>query len=154
MDIDGSVTFTQLFLRYESLMISSASWVLIQAFKKSMVKASSNPVFARLEPFLPIFVSVGLAFLPFCRLGRWDETLLYGIILGSMTGLGQKILKQSVLGMDTRIENGDKEPEPPTEQPRLEEPASGQALVKVASMAVEEVQRRRRLKAKIKHFLT
>jgi hypothetical protein len=143
--IQGSVAFSKLLLRYESLLITSASWVIIQTLKKCLTAMASSPVFARLEPFLPIAVSVGAAFLPSFRLGTWDETLLYGVILGSMTGLGQKVLKQSLLGQDYRIR-------PVIEDPELRKKIDEH--LQARGLTDGDGRSRKRLREKIRHLIT
>jgi hypothetical protein len=107
----GGVAFTKLMIRYESLMITSAAWVIIQALYRVVGAVANHPLLVRLKPMLAVVLSIGMAFLPSFRLGAWDETLLYGITLGSLTGLGQKIIKQTLLGKDYRIHPVIKDPE-------------------------------------------
>lgn len=109
--VQQGVTFTNLMMRYESLLITSATWVIIQAVHKGLNRWGNSPVFVRAKPALAVAISVGLAFLPSFRLGMWDETLLYGITLGSLTGLGQKLIKQTLMGRDHRIKPFIKDPE-------------------------------------------
>lgn len=135
----GGVKFTVLFMRYESLLITSASWVLIQLVQKGLTAAGDSKVFIRLKPLMPVFISVAMAFLPTFRIGAWDETLLYGIVLGSLTGFGQKLLKQTILGMDSRLQPEEEKDEAP-------------ALL--ASPVEEKQERHKLLREKIKHLIT
>jgi len=136
--LQGGASFTKLFIRYESLLITTASWVIIQALKKSRLNWDKFPTFVRLEPFWPIVISVGMAFLPICRLGTWDETLLYGIVLGALTGFGTKVLKQTFLGQDARLQLDDA-PQLPVVEPKPTLPPEP---------------RHKRLREKVKHFIS
>lgn len=140
---EGGATLAELFLRYESLMITAASWVIIQVAQKSATSIGNHPLFVRLKPAMPVFISVGMAYLPKFRLGTWDETLLYGIVLGSFTGFGQKLLKQTLLGQDARLAKEETTPTPLT--------ASTPAVVVADD---KQKQGRQRLREKIKHLIT
>lgn len=136
---EGGVKFTGLFLRYESLMITTASWVIVQVLQKCLTTVGNSPVFIRLKPLMPVLISMGMAFLPSYELGTWDETLLYGIVLGSLTGFGQKLLKQTVLGLDSRLQPEEEKPEVPA----------------LPLAPVEEKRARLKLlREKIKHLIT
>ena len=142
---EGGITFTKLFLRYESLLITAASWVIIQIIQKSMPSVADHPAVVRMKPVAAVVISIGMAFLPSFRLGSWDETLLYGIVLGSMTGFGQKILKQTLLGQDHRIQ-------PVIEDPELRKKIAEHLATK--GMIDGDGHSRKRLREKIKHLIT
>jgi hypothetical protein len=139
---EGGVKFTELFLRYESLMITAASWVIIQVIQKSVTPVGSHRLFIRFKPIMPVVISVVMAYLPSFKLGSWDETLIYGIILGSLTGFGQKLLKQTLLGQDARL------------QSEKEEVTKPDAPALLADPVEVKKQTRQRLRAKIKHLIT
>ena len=142
---EGGVAFTKLFLRYESLMITSASWVIIQVIQKSLGSWADKALFVRLKPGAPVALSIAMAFMPTFRLGSWDETLLYGIVLGSLTGFGMKILKQTLLGQDHRI------------QPVIDDPELRQKIdehLKSKGIVDGDGHSRKRLREKIKHLIT
>ncbi len=103
--LEGSVKFTSILVRYESLMITGATWVLIQTFWKTVPNIANHPILARLKPMMSVILCTGAAFLPSFRLEgqRWDEMLLYGIVLGSSTSYAHKILSQVGFGKDRRI---------------------------------------------------
>lgn len=105
----GTVDFTGMMMRLESLYITTAAYVLIQG--ASQFKATKKALWYRLKPFLPALLTTGMAFLPSFRLGAWDETLLYGLSLGAFIGWGHKLLKQSVFGRDHRIKGRIEDPE-------------------------------------------
>jgi hypothetical protein len=143
--VEGSVAFTKLMLRYESVMITSASWVVIQAIQKGVPVVSNHAAFVRIKPIAAVILSIGMAFMPSFRLGAWDETLLYGVALGSITGLGQKILKQTLLGQDPRIH-------PVIDDPELRKQIDAHLAAK--SMGDSGVVGRKRLREKLKHLVT
>lgn len=99
----GTVDFTGMIMRLESLYITTAAYVIIQGM--SQIEAMKNAFAYRLKPFAPALLTTGMAFLPSFRLGAWDETLLYGLSLGAFIGWGHKLLKQSVFGRDRRIKS-------------------------------------------------
>jgi len=142
---EGGIAFTKLFLRYESLMITSATWVIVQVFQKSMSKVADNPWVVRLKPAIVLALSVAMAFMPSFRLGSWDETLLYGITLGSLTGLGQKILKQTLMGQDYRI---NKVITDPALRKKIDE------QLKTKGAVDGDGHSRKKLREKIKHLIT
>lgn len=103
--LSGTVKFTNILVRYESLMITGATWVVIQTFWKAVPNIANHPILARLKPLMSVILCTGAAFLPSFRLEgqQWDETLLYGIVLGSGTSYAHKILAQVGFGKDHRI---------------------------------------------------
>lgn len=105
----GTVDFTSMMMRIESLYITTAAYVLIQGM--SQFKMANNAITYRLKPFAPALLTTGMAFLPSFRLGAWDETLLYGLSLGAFIGWGHKLLKQTVFGRDHRIKGRIDDPE-------------------------------------------
>jgi hypothetical protein len=139
--IQEGVSFTRLMLRHESLMITSATWVIIQSAQKGLSRWADLPVFVRLKPAIAVGLSVAMAYLPSFRLGTWDETLLYGITLGSLAGLGQKLLKQTLMGKDHRIR-------PVISDPSLREKIDGYLEAKKAEEPPKT------LCKKIAHFIT
>ena len=109
----GTIQFTEVLLRYESLMITSAAWVIIQAGSKGWPAFSKSSIGARLKPGASIVICTAMAFLPSFRLEgqEWDEALLLGIVLGSGLSHAHKILKQTGFGDDADISPRVNDPE-------------------------------------------
>ena len=107
---DGTVEFTDMLMRYDTLMITGAAWSIIQAMQKGLPVAD-HPLMQRLKPGASILLCTAFAFLPMWRVGTWDETLLYGIVIGGSLGQGHKILSQTIFGKDRRINPYVEDPE-------------------------------------------
>ena len=102
--VAGTVEFTTMLARYDTLMITGAAWTIIQAIQKGLPeKFIDHSIAQRLKPGASIVLCVAFSYLPFWRIGSWDETLLYGIVIGGSLGQGHKILSQSIFGKDRRI---------------------------------------------------
>lgn len=95
----GTVDFTGMMLRLESLYITTAAYVLIQGMSQ-FETVMKNAIVHRFKPFAPAAFTTAMAFFPSFRLGAWDETLLYGLSLGAFIGWGHKLLKRTVFGRD------------------------------------------------------
>lgn len=109
--IAGTVEFTDMLVRYDTLMITGAAWAIIQAVQKGFPKLADHAIAQRLKPGASIVLCTALAYLPQWQVGSWDETLLYGIVIGGSLGQGHKILSQTVFGKDRRIKPYVEDPE-------------------------------------------
>lgn len=106
---EGAIAFTAMMFRLESLYISTAAYVVIQAMSK--VDLAKHAIASRLKPFAPAVLTTAMAFFPSFRLGAWDETLLYGLSIGAFIGWGYKLVAQSIFGQDHRIKGRIDDPE-------------------------------------------
>ncbi len=141
----GAVQFNDMLWRYETLMITGAAWTLIQAMQKGMPKMADHHIAQRLKPGASIFLCSLMAFLPSWRIedAAWDETLLYGIVIGGTLGQGHKILSQTIFGKDRRIK-------PYVEDPEL------RALIDeyVAAKESGDANEKKKAMDHLKHWLT
>ena len=83
--------------------ISTAAWFIIGGLTKAFAGSRAEKVWARLLPLLPLLVCAGLYFLAAPVGLTFSEKLMMGLMLGALTGHGDKALKQTVRGQDDRI---------------------------------------------------
>jgi len=94
-----------LIMRPENLITVLGVWILLDAFRRSVPKASTSGLYARLVPWMPLVLCIAAQWLP--RVGIVDAALgdkvLLGLVLGFAVGHAHKLIAQSVLGKDERI---------------------------------------------------
>ena len=88
-----------------NLMIVSSVWILLNRFRKAFPEVSKHSFYARLQPLLPILLASGAVWIP----GAIDAPMavasrvFLGITLGFGAAYANKLLRQTVLGKDSRI---------------------------------------------------
>jgi hypothetical protein len=145
MQTAGAVKFTDMLMRYETLMVTGAAWTVIQVMQKSLPDLSDHPYLQRLKPLAPIALCVGMSFMPTFRLpgAQWDELILYGIVIGGTLSNGHKILGQTVLGKDRRI------------NPYVQDPELRKIIDEyVAAKESGDAEKQRKVMDHLRHWLT
>lgn len=94
----------EVLLRYENSLVMFATWILVGLIYK-LVPWMRGSLAARLQPLAPIVVSSGLVWIPGLMPADSGigERILLGIILGFASGSAHKMLKQGLLGEDSRV---------------------------------------------------
>ena len=99
----------EILLRYENSLVMFATWILVGLVYKLIPWVKKNSLAARLQPLAPIVVSSGLVWIPGTMPvdSGIGEKILLGIILGFASGSVHKMLKQGLLGEDSRVKPRD-----------------------------------------------
>lgn len=107
---NATAAFTDYLLQISNLLIVAAVSTLLETVHRIFPKVKTHSIWARIAPAAPILLCSAAVWIP----GAADPGLtsgariMLGIVLGAMTANAHKILKQTALGQDRRI-NGKKE---------------------------------------------
>ncbi len=96
---------TEIVAQPQNALIILAVWALIQAAKKTLPELANKPMFARLEPLLPLILCSAAVWIPQATaedIGT-GERIMLGLVLGFAVGHAHKILGQTAFGRDRRI---------------------------------------------------
>lgn len=108
MNETNAVAFMDVLLAPANLMIAGAVWTLIQAVRRLIPKLERHPFYVRAKPLASILLCSGAVWIPnvtAVALGT-GERIMLGVVLGTMVGQMHKVIKQSGLGEDKRIDGG------------------------------------------------
>lgn len=99
------MTLTEIFMQPANIVIIGAAMSITEAFKRAFDGTSMAHLGARILPFVPLVLCVGLTFIPreSAQAMLWGDKLVLGLTLGMGTVWGHKTFGQSILGKDQRI---------------------------------------------------
>ena len=108
----GTAQFFDFLFTIPNMSIVTSVWIFVGLLQAIFPTLKENPTYARFLPFLPILLASAAVWIPGAVTmpeATIASKIFLGICLGSLSGQGNKIFKQTVLGKDSRIS----EPEPP-----------------------------------------
>lgn len=104
---NATAAFTDYLLTVANLAIVGASWTILKTVHMVFPRVKAHSLWARFAPVAPILLCSAAVWIPGATgpmtLGA---RIMLGVILGAMTANAHKILKQTALGHDERIQNG------------------------------------------------
>ncbi len=90
-----------------NVTVAVAIYTIMLTVKRTMPKLVQHHLWARFEPIAPLVIACGMVWIPglgvAAALGIGDRIML-GLNIGALAAYGHKLLKQSFLGDDERIQ--------------------------------------------------
>lgn len=95
----------EILVRYENVLVMGATWIVVGLLYKLVPWFKTAPIGARFQPLMPVVLASGFVWIPGAMPAATGigERIMLGIILGFSCGHMHKVLKQSGMGDDKRI---------------------------------------------------
>ena len=97
------VDFVAYLMTAENWLIMAAVSVSIHTVQLFMPGLERNPTWGRLLPVLPVLLCSAAVWMPGLVDGSAGQRIALGIVLGVFDGQAYKLLRQTILGHDRRI---------------------------------------------------